>query len=113
MAGNPLNNPNWAPELANTIDRYVGMVRDKVTGKAVVAVRAAVFGMIVAFTGIATVTLSVILGTKLLQRVVNIGGAVDRDSSVWVSYMVMGGMLVLAGLFCMRKRHTPQPEAAK
>jgi hypothetical protein len=113
MAGNPLNNPNWAPELANTIDRYVGMVRDKVTGKAVVAVRAAVFGMIVAFTGIATVTLSVILGTKLLQRVVNIGGAVDRDSSVWVSYMVMGGMLFLAGLFCMRKRHTPQPEAAK
>ena len=41
----------------------------------------------------------------------DIGGAIDRDSSVWVSYMVMGGILFLAGLFCMRKRHTPQPEA--
>jgi hypothetical protein len=113
MAGNPLNNPNWAPELANTVDRYVGMVRDKVTGKAVVAVRGIVFGVIVVFTAIAALILSVILGTKVLQRVVNIGGAVDRDSSVWVSYMVVGGILFLAGLVCMRKRHTPQPEAAK
>jgi hypothetical protein len=113
MAGNPLNNPNWAPELANTIDRYVGMVRDKVTGKAVVAVRGIVFGVVVAFTAIAALILSLIIGTKLLQRVVNIGGAIDRDSSVWVSYMVMGGLLFVAGLVCMRKRHTPQPEAAK
>lgn len=111
MAGNPLNNPNWAPELANLVDRYVGMVRDKVTGKAVVAVRGIVFGVIVGFTSIAAGVLAVILGTKLLQRLVNIGGAIDRDSSVWVSYMVMGGILFLAGLFCMRKRHTPQPEA--
>ncbi len=107
MAGNPLNNPNWAPELANTVDRYVSMVRDKVTGKAVVAVRGIVFGVIVVFTGIAALMLSVIIGTKLVQRVVNIGGAIDRDSSVWVSYMVMGGVLFLAGLFCMRKRRTP------
>ena len=34
------------------------------------------------------------------------------DSSVWVSYMLMGGILFLAGLFCMRKRHTPEPKAA-
>ena len=112
MAGNPLNDPNWAPELANLVDRYVGMVRDSVTSKAVTAVRALVFGLIVGFTAIAAVILSVILGTKLLQRIVNIGGWIDRDSSVWVSYMVMGGILFLAGLFCMRKRHTPEPKAA-
>lgn len=112
MAGNPLNDPNWAPELANLVDRYVGLVRDNVTSKAVTAVRALVFGLIVGFTAIAAVILSVILGTKLLQRIVNIGGWIDRDSSVWVSYMVMGGILFLAGLFCMRKRHTPEPKAA-
>lgn len=112
MAGNPLNDPNWAPELANLVDRYVGLVRDNVTSKAVTAVRGLVFGLVVAFTAIAALILSVILGTKLLQRVVNIGGWIDRDSSVWVSYMVMGGILFLAGLFCMRKRHTPEPKAA-
>jgi hypothetical protein len=112
MAGNPLNDPNWAPELANLVDRYVGLVRDNVTGKAVTAVRALVFGLIVAFTSIAAVILLVILGTKLLQRIVNIGGWIDHDSSVWVSYMVVGGILFLAGLFCMRKRRTPEPKAA-
>ncbi|MFN8021210.1 MAG: hypothetical protein U0Q03_06740 [Acidimicrobiales bacterium] len=113
MAGNPLNNPNWAPELANLVDKYVALVRDNVTSKAVLGVRAAVFGLVVGVTAIATVILSVILGTKLLQRIVNIGGWIDRDSSVWVSYMVMGGILFLAGLFCMRKRHTPEPKASK
>ena len=112
MAGNPLNNPNWAPELAGLVDRYVGVVRDNVTSKAVTAVRGIVFGVVVAFTAIAALILSLILGTKLLQRIVNIGGFVDRDSSVWVSYMVLGGILFLAGLICMRKRHTPQPKAA-
>ena len=112
MAGNPLNDPNWAPELANLVDRYVGFVRDNVTGKAVTAVRGLVFGLIIAFTSIAAVILMVILGTKLLQRIVNIGGWIDRDSSVWVSYMVVGGILFLAGLFCMRKRRTPELKAA-
>jgi len=112
MAGNPLNNPNWAPELASLVERYVGMVRDNVTGKAVKVVRGIVFGVVVAFTSIAALVLALIIGTKLLQRIVNIGGFIDRDSSVWVSYMVLGGMLFLAGLFCMRKRNTPQPKAA-
>lgn len=112
MAGNPLNNPNWAPELANLVDKYVAVVRDNVTSKAVLAVRGLVFGLVVAFTGIATLILGVILGTKLLQRLVNIGGFIDRDSSVWVSYMVVGGILFLGGLLMMAKRHTPEPKAA-
>ena len=113
MAGNPLTNPNWAPELANTVDRYVGMVRDKVTGKAAVAVRAIVFGIVVCFVAIATVALSIILSTKLLQRIVNIGGWLDADTSVWVSYMVIGGVLFLAGIVCMRMRRTDPVEVAK
>ncbi|CAB4605223.1 MAG: hypothetical protein F2534_04570 [Actinobacteria bacterium] len=113
MAGNPLNDPNWAPELANLVDRYVGLVRDNVTGKAVTAVRGIVFGVVVALTSIAALILGLILGTRLLQRLVNIGGFIDRDSSVWVSYMVIGGILVLAGMFCMRKRHTPTTEASR
>lgn len=112
MAGNPLTNPHWAAELADTVDRYVGMVRDQATSKVVVVVRAIVFGLVCAVVAVATIVLSLIIGTKLLQRVVNIGGAVDADSSVWVSYMVLGGILLLAGVFCMRKRHTPDDSKA-
>ena len=61
---------------------------------------------------LACTTLAFILGTKLLQRIVNIGGWIDRDSSVWVSYMVFGGILVLVGLFCMHKRESPDDAKA-
>jgi len=109
MPGNPLSDPNWAPQLADTIDRYVGMIRDKATNKVVLVVRGLVFGLVILFTLVATITLSVILGIKLLQRIVNIGGLVDRDSSVWVSYVVLGGLFVLVGLFLFTKR---SPEEA-
>lgn len=107
MAGNPLTNPNWAPELADTVERLVGQVRDKATNKVVLVVRALVFGVLIMVTAFAALILSVILGTKLLQRIVNIGGWIDADSSVWVSYLVMGGILTVAGLLCMRKRESP------
>jgi hypothetical protein len=106
MAGNPLTNPNWAPELADTVERIVGQVRDKATSKVVVVVRAVVFGVIIACTAVATLVLAIILGTKLLQRIVNIGGWIDADSSVWVSYLVLGGILTLGGLLCMYKRES-------
>ena len=109
MPGNPLTDPNWAPQLADTIDRYVGLVRDKATSKVVLVVRGLVFGIVILFTLIATITLSVILGIKLLQRIVNIGGLVDTDSSVWVSYVLLGGVFVLVGLFLFTKR---SPEEA-
>ncbi len=104
MAGNPLTNPNWAPELADTVERLVGQVRDKATNKVVVVVRAVVFGVLIVVSAFAAMVLAVIIGTKLLQRILNIGGGLDHDSTVWVSYLVLGGILTLAGLFCMRMR---------
>ena len=112
MPGNPLTDPNWAPDLADTVVRLVGSVRDKATNKAVVAVRALVFGVIIGVAGIGAFTLSIILFTKLVQRLVNIGGWIDADSAVWVSYLVVGGILVLAGWFCMRLR-APRDDTSK
>ena len=103
MPGNPLTDPNWASDLADTIDRYVGKVRTTVTDRAVTAVRAVVFGIIIAIAVPVTITLLVILGTKFIQRLIAL--AVDHDSSVWASYMVIGGLLVLCGSLAMRKRY--------
>jgi hypothetical protein len=103
MPGNPLTDPNWASDLADTIDRYIGKVRTTVTDRAVTAVRAIVFGIVILIAAPATVALMVILGTKFLQRLIAIG--TDHDSSVWVSYMVLGGLLVIGGSAMMRKRY--------
>jgi hypothetical protein len=102
MPGNPLTDPNWAADLANTVEQYVGKVRTTVTDRAVLAVRAVVFGIIIAIAAPITLVLAVILGTKFLQALIEIG--TDHDSSVWISYMVLGGILVLGGAFAMRKR---------
>lgn len=102
MPGNPLTDPNWAADLANTIDRYVGKVRTTVTDRAVYAVRAVVFGIIIAIAAPVTFALLLILGTKLVQRIVAIG--TDHDSSIWASYVIIGGLLVLGGSLMMRKR---------
>jgi uncharacterized BrkB/YihY/UPF0761 family membrane protein len=102
MPGNPLTDPNWAADLANTIDRYVGKVRTTVTDRAVYAVRAVVFGIVIAIAAPVTLALLLILSTKLLQRLIAIG--TDHDSSIWISYMLLGGLLVLGGSLMMRKR---------
>ena len=107
MPGNPLTDPNWAADLADTIDRYVGKVRTTVTERAVLAVRAVVFGIVIAIAAPITFALLLILGTKLVQRIVAIG--TDHDSSIWVSYMIIGGLLLLAGSFMMRKRFESDP----
>lgn len=103
MPGNPLTDPNWAADLADTIDRFVGKVRTTVTNRAVYAVRAVVFGLVIAIVAPVTFALMLILGTKLLQRLIAI--ATDHDSSVWTSYVVLGGLLVLGGALMMRKRY--------
>jgi hypothetical protein len=103
MPGNPLTDPNWAADLADTIDRFVGKVRTTVTNRAVYAVRAVVFGLVIAIAAPVTFALMLILGTKLLQRLIAI--ATDHDSSVWTSYVVLGGLMVLGGSLMMRKRY--------
>ncbi len=102
MPGNPFTDPNWAPDLADTIDRYVGKVRDNVTAKAATAVRALVFGIIIGITAIALLIVGIILVTKLVQHF--LAFPLDPDTAVWVSYMALGGILVLGGAFLMRKR---------
>ncbi len=107
MPGNPLTDPNWAPDLADTVDQYVGKVRTTVTERAVYAVRAVVFGIIIAIAAPVSITLVVILLTKFLQSLIGI--FTDHDSSVWISYLLLGSVMVIAGAFTMRKRFEPEP----
>lgn len=107
MPGNPLTDPNWAADIANTVEEYVGKVRTTVTDRAVFVVRAIVFGIIIATAAPVTLAIAVILSTKFLQRLIEIG--TDHDSSVWISYMVLGGLLVIGGSVAMRKRFESDP----
>ena len=102
MPGNPLTDPNWAPDLANQITTLVGNVRDKTTNNAVKAVRAVVFGLLALFLGLVAVVLLLVIATRGLQSLLSL--AFDWDRSVYLSYFIIGGILTLAGLLLMSKR---------
>ena len=104
MPGNPLTDPNWAPDLADTVERVVGTVREKTTDNVVKAARIIVFGLLGAFLGITAVILLVIILTRALQALLDF--AVTPARAVYISYFIVGGICCLLGVFLMKKRHS-------
>ncbi len=106
MAGNPLTDPEWAADLANTVERVVGQVRDRATTPVVHVTRAIVYGLLAALLGIVALALLLIGLTRGLQALLDIGLAHER--SVYLSYLIVGGILCIAGaLFLLRRRPSP------
>jgi hypothetical protein len=107
MAGNPLTDPNWAPELADTVERLVDTVRDRTTKPAVRAARAIVFGLLAAMLAVVAITLLLLAATRGLQALLDLG--LDWSMAVYLSYFIVGGILCLVGLLLLARR--PPPDA--
>jgi hypothetical protein len=74
----------------------------------------ALVGVLIALIGlIKSQKLSMLLGAVVLafggaRWAIHAGDAViDHDTAVWISYLVVGGLFVVAGSFLMAKRHAP------
>jgi len=106
MAGNPLTDPQWATDLADTVERVVGDVREKATTPAVHVARGIVFGLLAGILGLVAVTLLIIGATRGLQVLLDFG--MSRARAVYASYLIMGGILCLAGALLLRRRHSPE-----
>ncbi len=104
MPGNPLTDPNWAPDLADQITEFIGNVRDKTTNNAIKVARAIVFGLLGAILGVVTLVLALIFATRGIQAIVDLFTTWGR--AVYISYFVVGGIFTLTGLFLMTKRAT-------
>ncbi|MGH9271399.1 MAG: hypothetical protein ACRDZ2_08995 [Ilumatobacteraceae bacterium] len=104
MAGNPLSDPRFAADLADRIERFVGNVRDRTTTPLVHLARALVYGLLAAFLGVTAVVLLVIGATRALQSLLDL--AVSKAQAVYLSYLIIGGILCLAGLLVLRMRRT-------
>jgi hypothetical protein len=107
MPGNPLTDPNWAVDLADTVERVVGQVKEKATKPAVHVTRGVVYGLLGAFLGVTAFTLLLIGLTRALQSLLDLG--LSRPRAVYVSYLLVGGILCIAGALFLRKRHTTDP----
>jgi len=109
MPGNPLTDPDWAPKLADTIERVVGGIRDKTTKKVLVVSRAVIFGVIIAFGSAVALVLLIIAMFRGAQAILD--SFLDHHNSVWVSYLALGALFTVAGLVAMKKRFPPENAA--
>lgn len=103
MPGNPLTDPNWATDLTEQITTFIGNVRDKTTNNAIKVVRGVVFGLMGLLLGMVAIVLLLIIVTRGLQALLDL--LMARDMAVYISYFIVGGILTLAGVFLMTKRH--------
>lgn len=106
MPGNPLTDPNWANDLASTVERVVGTVRDKATTPVVHLTRALVYGLIAAFLGLLGLGLFLVMATRGIQSLLDV--FFEWPRSVYLSYLILGGLLCLAGFLVLRTRRADE-----
>jgi hypothetical protein len=102
MPGNPVTDPQWPADLADTVEQVVGAVRDKATRPVVKASRAVVLGLFAAFVGVTAVVMLLVLSTRLIQDLLDI--VLPRERAVYISYFAIGGILCLAGVLVYSRR---------
>jgi hypothetical protein len=102
MPGNPFTDPNWAADLADTIERVVGTVRERTTKPLVTASRGVVFGLLAGILGITAAVLLILVLTRATQALLDIW--LRHEMSVYLSYLIIGGIFCLGGLFVLSKR---------
>ena len=103
MPGNPLTDPNWADETTDTVVRLVGTVRDRATTPIVYAAGGLVFGLIALFLGVFAVVILLVGLTRGLQSALY--WQFEHARSVYVSYLVTGGIFSFIGLLLFKKRN--------
>ncbi len=95
---------DWTTDAVDTLERVVRVVRDKTVVPAQKATKAVVYGLLAAFL---VVTASFMLALAIFRVLVVLTG------DVWLAYLVLGGIFVIAGgfLWTRRTRKTRDEEA--
>jgi uncharacterized membrane protein len=81
---------DWTTDAVDALEQAVGLVRDKTVVPAQKASRAIVSGLLVAFFVLVAVVMVAIALFRIL--VVLVG-------DVWLAYLILGGIFVIAGAF--------------
>jgi LPXTG-motif cell wall-anchored protein len=91
---------DWTTDAVDTLERVVGVVRDKTVVPAQKATKAVVYGLLVAFLAL---TAFFMLSLAVFR------GLVVLTGDVWLAYLVLGGIFVLAGGFLWTRRNRNPP----
>ena len=85
---------HWTVQAADTIEKTVATVRDRTVEPAQRAAKYVIFGVLAACCVFTAIFLFEIVAFRLISLVL----------PVWATWMIVGGMLIGAGLFCWSRR---------
>ena len=87
---------DWAADTADRIDHVVAVIRSKTSDRLVGVARMVVYGVLAAVMGIMALILLLVAAIRFLDAYIPRG--------VWIPYVGLGAIFVVAGLFLWSKR---------
>ena len=90
---------DWTTDLLDRLDHYIDLVRSNTTDRLVRVARLVVFGLIGAIVGAMAAVLALIALVRILDVIL--------PREVWLPYVVLGAIFLVAGLFFWSKRTAP------
>jgi hypothetical protein len=93
---------DWPAQVADTIERLVGRVRDLTTGRAITAARAIVYGTFALLVGLAVAVLVTIALVRLLDAY--LPSDVVGEEHTWVAHLLVGAVFTIAGMALWSRR---------
>jgi hypothetical protein len=92
---------DWTTEAVDNIEKVVGAVRDKTVRPAQSVTRAIVFGLLATFFIVTALALFSVGAFRALD--------VYLPTGIWATYLIFGGIFVVAGTFCWARRQKRRP----
>jgi hypothetical protein len=96
-------NDDWPARASATVVQYVGAVRDKTTGPALVASRNLVYALALGLIGLVLAVLVLVLAVRVLVVVTAYVPGVELGES-WLAYLLLGGIFLVVGAILWRKK---------
>ena len=87
---------DWAKETADRLDHLVGTIRSQTTDRVVSLTRVVVYGLLAAIVGLMAAVLFVVTLVRGLDEII--------PQEVWLTYLIVGAIFTLVGLFLWSKR---------
>ena len=87
---------DWASDIADRLEHLVTTVREQTTDRVVSIARLVVFGLLAGIMGIMAGLLVVIALLRALNQI--------PPHKVWLTYLVLGAIFTVAGLFLWSKK---------
>ncbi len=106
----PESDPNsdWSAQQADRIVDLVDTVKGYTTDKAIIALRAIVFGLVIAVLAIAAILMLVTVLVRMADAYLPIGGGVG--DAAWAAHLFIGSLLSILGLGSwMSRRNSTRP----